>query len=297
MGPTGTGKSLLVDLLTTGKIGKRAGTTLKPETTRVTPVRVHGHKQYGGRVVLIDTPSFDNDDRSDLDILDEISRWLETAYRKSVKLTGLLYLHRINDNRMGGSPRKNLRIFGELCGTKSLDRVILVSTMWHMTPREAAERRYQELEANFWKPLIDKGSRCERLEKLDGKEAWRIVEQLIEGNLTKNKEAVQLQGEIVEENKPLIATRAGRELGTELEKKLAQQKDTIIQLRARIDSLAKHDPAQARELKKNLRELEKQVATELETAQHYKVPLGRRILSFFGLGKKSSKVSLTLRPD
>ncbi len=55
------------------------------------------------KVLLIDTPGFDDSKRSDTEILTEISRLLATQYKLVVTLKGIIYLHRITDNRFQGS--------------------------------------------------------------------------------------------------------------------------------------------------------------------------------------------------
>ena len=79
---------------------------------------------------LIDTPGFNDTIRSDSDILKEISIWLNLTYRANVRLTGIIYLHRVSDNRMGGSAMTNLNMLKKLCGDECLPNVILATTMW-----------------------------------------------------------------------------------------------------------------------------------------------------------------------
>jgi len=46
-----------------------------------------------------------------------------------IRVQGIVYLHRITDNRMSGSPNCNLRVMGDLCGDKGAAGVCLVTTM------------------------------------------------------------------------------------------------------------------------------------------------------------------------
>lgn len=80
-------------------------------------------------VYLIDTPGFDDTNRSDTQVLTEIATWLGDSYRSKVLLHGIIYLHRITDVRMSGSARRNLLMFKHLCGDEYLKKVILVTTM------------------------------------------------------------------------------------------------------------------------------------------------------------------------
>lgn len=75
IGPTGSGKSQVgfvfpddftpadhskkvIDTLTGQK--RRTGTTLQSVTDEVSAHRVLGHEKYGNKLVLVDTPGFDN---------------------------------------------------------------------------------------------------------------------------------------------------------------------------------------------------------------------------------------------
>ncbi|KAK1752283.1 GTP-binding protein A [Echria macrotheca] len=54
------------------------------------------------KIVLVDTPGFDDDKRSDIEILRAIAKWLSSKdARKKRKLDGLILLHPITRNRIG----------------------------------------------------------------------------------------------------------------------------------------------------------------------------------------------------
>jgi len=110
-------------------------------------------------IVLVDTPGFDDTTRPDSAILGMIADWLKATsviinmfprevieyqnfrYEKDVKLSGILYLHRITDNRMGGAPQRNLRMFGRLCGDEPAKKVVFVTTMWDKISTNVGEQR------------------------------------------------------------------------------------------------------------------------------------------------------------
>lgn len=109
--------------------------------------------EIGNTVVnLIDTPGFDDTNRYDTEVLEEISTFLATHYKLGGRLCGLIYLHPISDNRMRGTARLNLEMFQELCGIDSLRNVVLASTMWDLVPQQVGEEREAELASKpeFW---------------------------------------------------------------------------------------------------------------------------------------------------
>ena len=88
----------------------------------------------GIRIHLIDTPGFDDTELKETDILRKIAAWLGDAYDSEIRLSGLVYLHRISDPRMPGSAKRNLHMFQRLCGPQCLQGVVLVND--HVEPRE-----------------------------------------------------------------------------------------------------------------------------------------------------------------
>ncbi|KAJ3570978.1 hypothetical protein NP233_g4052 [Leucocoprinus birnbaumii] len=209
MGPTGAGKSHFIDLLT-GQEGQRSGDGLMSKTQGIEATRVQ-YGKYGDRIVLVDTPGFDDTMRKDEDILQMISDWLSATYEHKIMLSGLIYLHRIIDPRVAGSSFKNLDMFARLCGDRVMSRVIMVTTMWDCLvekQRHLGDQREDELKGHFWKPLIENESQVARLEPADATQAWAIVEGLI--NVSRKREPALLQEEIVDLKRKLYETQAGQ---------------------------------------------------------------------------------------
>ncbi|KAF9450910.1 hypothetical protein P691DRAFT_725161 [Macrolepiota fuliginosa MF-IS2] len=274
IGPTGAGKSYYIDLLT-GQPGRRAGHTLSAATTQVEAVRVK-HSTYNDRVVLVDTPGIDNTARSSMQVLQMTSSWLQKTYKQDIKLSGLVYLHRITDNRLT-EPLENLRMFRELCGDITMTQVILVSTMWEELVVDEGASREKDLEELFWKPLIDKGSRLDRLLAGDPKEAWRIVNQLIRRNDARGIE--RMQEDLKELEETLQESYAGRTLQNSLQKALAEQRTSLRQLL--FQSQKGDDPALTKKLRKEYTRSEEQTRKTLEDIRKLKISVGREVMTVF----------------
>ncbi|EMD41350.1 hypothetical protein CERSUDRAFT_78997 [Gelatoporia subvermispora B] len=71
-------------------------------------------------------------------------------------------MHRINDVRVGGVSRRNLRMFQKLCGSKSLRNVVIVTTMWDTVSEELGAQRERELMTDTFKALLDEGAEMKR---------------------------------------------------------------------------------------------------------------------------------------
>jgi hypothetical protein len=208
-------------------------------------------------------------------------------YRNDVKLSGLVYLHRITDNRMAGSPYKNLRMFGNLCGDDAASRVVLVSTMWErLADQKVGETREVQLRQQFWNNLIDKGSGVDRLRTSTPGEAWRIVTGVI--SRAEEREAVLLQEEVVKIGLNLNETEAGKTLYTGLQKLLADQKETLKTLLTQAEK--SDDPKLKKEFEREYKKIQQQFDKTFAEVSSMKISIGRRILLLF-FGKKSHAVS------
>ena len=92
---------------------------------------------------------------------------LVISYKNNKLLSGILYLHRITDNRVAGSSLRNLRMFQKLCGRDALDKVYFTTTMWDEIERTLGEKRLEELITNYWKTMISHGAQVARCRKDD----------------------------------------------------------------------------------------------------------------------------------
>ncbi|KAI6013831.1 P-loop containing nucleoside triphosphate hydrolase protein [Pisolithus marmoratus] len=307
MGPTGSGKSNFINKLTDSE--EEPGADKLESCTqgiREFTVNLAAGKHY----VFVDTPGFDDTYRSDRDILRTIAEWLEKKYRGKVKLTGVIYTHRISNNRMSGSVCKNLDLFSQLCGDKAAQCVRLVTTMWDNQKPENTEiwqSRVSHLEGNFWKPLISLGARHERFFNTQ-QSAWNIINGLVQArtplvrgdstDVTKElfeasaRNTLLIQEEMVDAEKKLNETSAGRALYSQFKKVLLEQKETLKNL---ADAVAEKDPSAREQLRQEHKQAEAEMQKIIEDMERMKIPLGRRIALFFG-GKKthSRKIELNL---
>ena len=79
-------------------------------------------------------------------------------------LHGVIYLHRITDEKVGGKARRVFKAFSTLCGNEALQNVAIVTTMWdrpdvepNLEKHELRERRLSE-DPKFFKPAIQKNA-------------------------------------------------------------------------------------------------------------------------------------------
>ena len=101
-------------------------------------------------IFLIDTPGFDDTNRSDAMVLSDVADWLNRSFQAGIKVSGIIYLHRITDNRVGGSAAKNLVIFKKILGPARYGCMVITTTHWDSVSAAIGERRERELKENTW---------------------------------------------------------------------------------------------------------------------------------------------------
>ncbi|KXX72832.1 Ribosome-recycling factor, partial [Madurella mycetomatis] len=176
-------------------------------------------------MLVIDTPGFDDAERSDAEILTEIARILVAQYKLGVELRGIIYLHRITDVRFKRSAAKTLDIFQKICGEQSLGSVLLTTSGWTCKNRDACASRERELRDGFWAYMVHQGSRISRFYG-DQASATMIVSQL----LMKKPVVLEMQRELIDNGMELKNTTAGAYLYDELELLKEEHRKTLAQL-------------------------------------------------------------------
>lgn len=207
----------------------------------------------GRSVTLIDTPGYDQTtDTNGATTLKAVSEFLadryahyndqiyipglisyNISYKEGRKLNGILLLHRISDVRVGGATQNDFRRFRKLCGDSTLKNIVIVTTMWDTTSRQAAEQRERELAQTpaFYKPAIDNGALMAR--HYNTAESAHHILRIVLGF---PPELLRIQRELVDEGKTLSGTSAGMDLAVEAKfiEELARakkQRDVMLQER------------------------------------------------------------------
>lgn len=180
MGVTGTGKSSFINVLTGQKTG--IGKNLQSETEDVVPYTM---KVQGREVILLDTPGFDDTYKCDTETLRTILAWLKLSGLKSTLLSGLIYMHRITDDRVTGTMAMNLNVVKELCGEQAAKNIMLTSARWEEASSKNEQTRFEakenQLKTNYWKVMIVKGAKIARYNRTR-KSALDIVNRIINDN-------------------------------------------------------------------------------------------------------------------
>ncbi|OCH83802.1 hypothetical protein OBBRIDRAFT_892123 [Obba rivulosa] len=253
MGATGSGKSTFVN--TASKSTLQVGTELVSCTDTVQVSQMFGLR--GRKVILVDTPGFDDTEKSEADILGMIALWLATTYENGYKLSGIIFMHRITDIRIGGVSRRNFRMFRQLCGEETLKNVVIVTNMWANVTTEDGEQRERELMSRdiFFKPALAKGARMARYYNTY-ESALAVLSLLVDAA----PRALRIQTELVDERKELLQTAAGAVLGDALAEQAEKHRREMHALREEMEEARRvHDAETHEELAQVRTELEAQM--------------------------------------
>ncbi|KAF9647080.1 hypothetical protein BDM02DRAFT_3188252 [Thelephora ganbajun] len=128
MGAKGSGKTSFVKMASGS--GLHTGVDFEPAITQVQPSNEFVLDRK--RVVLIDTPGFDDATLSDTDVLKMIAAFQVTT------------------------------MFCRLCEDSTLKSVVIVANIWGEASKDVEEARERELMTNFFKLVLDKGTKLVR---------------------------------------------------------------------------------------------------------------------------------------
>ncbi|KAI9339329.1 hypothetical protein BDR26DRAFT_820927 [Obelidium mucronatum] len=268
MGSTGSGKSTLVKQLT-GCEDIIIGDALESETSEIT---AYTALIDGVEFQILDTPGFDDSGgegrkfQSDVDVLQEISRYLTFAFQRKDLLTGIIYVHNIVTPRLGASSAKFINIFKELCGDRFCTNVTIATTRWDLMQSEIemkkAVAREEQLKKSVYAKFLNQGAEYTRINTAhDGLE-------LLKKFIHKPAQSTKLQTEIVDNHKQFDQTSAGLVLGGELAALQAKLDQEIAELKkeAKEANLAK-DKATEDLIKKEQQKAEEKVRILTEKIQ------------------------------
>ncbi|KAI1297084.1 hypothetical protein F5Y03DRAFT_387008 [Xylaria venustula] len=209
LGVTGAGKSTFVSQCS----GQQAevGESLESCTKEVESFTFMYSSDI--RVHLVDSPGFDDTNKSDTDILKDIANWMASSYKEENQLlSGILLLHRVSDTRMTGGSLRNLQMFQKLCGRDSFRVLTLATTFWSDPPDKKQEAAEKELCGNYWSDMLSNGATYVRHE--GGPEsARRVLDHMVS---KRKKFKTDIQVEMVEKGLRLDQTSAGQQLSQDL---------------------------------------------------------------------------------
>ncbi|KAL9598455.1 MAG: hypothetical protein Q9219_004491 [cf. Caloplaca sp. 3 TL-2023] len=241
LGKTGVGKSTFIKAATGLDIS--TGDSLDSCTTKIQIYPVANTRYF-----LIDTPGFDDPALSDVEILQSIASCLSDMHEGlifadiQVKLSGIIYVHAIDEPRMTGSMMQNLKMFRLLVGEDCMDHCVLVTSKWGLESPDVACQREAELiqTAEFWGGLLADGATIERYWD-DHYSALGIIEVAVRRGVF----LPQLVREYTVQGKKLDQTAAGRAIDLDLAKARDRNEQELGKLKAEHEQARETNDTQA----------------------------------------------------
>jgi len=136
---------------------------------------------------------------------------------------------------MSGIATRNFKLFRELCGESTLKNVVILTNMWGEVNLEVGEAREAELKTQdlFFKPVLDKGAQILRHDNTF-ETAINILRHLTENHPV----PLQIQKELVDQNKDIRDTAAGAELSKELVEQIRKHHEEMRKLQEEMKGLS-----------------------------------------------------------
>jgi hypothetical protein len=159
-------------------------------------------------IILVDTPGFDSATNTDI-FLTQFVQVLRAMPSKGISLSGIIYLHRITDGRMGGSATKNIQLLQELCGDQFLSRVTLVTTMWDRVQQQVGDNREKELKSSYWAEILGRDAMYQRHDGTHNA-SLRVIDGYLEDVFPRAEMRSNIEQQVVDSDCPLHETDAGR---------------------------------------------------------------------------------------
>ncbi|KAK0611711.1 P-loop containing nucleoside triphosphate hydrolase protein [Immersiella caudata] len=180
------------------------------------------------RVVLIDTPGFDDDARNDVEILSDIAKWLSAeGLLRGQTLDGLVLLHPVTRNFVSGMERRRTQLLEKILGEDAYQRVTIATTMWGTLGREYAQRLDAEYKGVFdkngrlgnsgvWANFTKKGAQVVRHDN-NRESARSIIRTIVNRAIEEGIQETLLQKEIADRNVGFMGSALGQHLVAHLE--------------------------------------------------------------------------------
>jgi GTPase Era involved in 16S rRNA processing len=256
MGATGSGKTTFINVASGSNL--RVGMGLESCTNEVQASQ--SFMLDGKHVVLVDTPGFDDTTKSDTDVLKMIAAYLQTMHKQEKLLSGVIYMHRISDIRVGGTSRRDFTMFQELCGREAYKNVLMVTNMWGDVNEDVLAREQELREKDiFFKPILDNGALLLR-HMNDQDSAHKIIHKLTDIDPV----VLRIQSELAAVN-DITQTSAYAQLNRELMEQAERNRQELQKLRVELEEAAQ---AQDEETRMELQEESEKMEAELLRVQN-----------------------------
>ncbi|KAJ5287612.1 hypothetical protein N7478_003298 [Penicillium angulare] len=217
---------------------------------------------HGRRIHLIDTPGFNDPNRSDVETLKVLSSYLGASYANEVRINGILMLQPNDRDNLEPISRHNINKVKAICGFAGYRNFCIVTTMWpresdlkdnrqtwnqcaFLRNREMGMLRayYGDLQQSeaFSRRFNETGTWNQYEQKAH---AQHIMSQLIGLSDGYKPEALQFPREFFQERKILAKSSVGTQVGIQLYKARKAYEEQLAEVTAQMEKAAENEDAE-----------------------------------------------------
>ncbi|PVH84257.1 hypothetical protein DL98DRAFT_612350 [Cadophora sp. DSE1049] len=171
-GLKGTGRISFINKVT----GHGSPRTEEPKTTEAIICQVGGH---GTRVAFIVTPSFDSEEKTELETMTDISSWITEHLGTRLMITAAIYFVSINNGVEDGKTTRDSRFFNQIVGSCSIDIVRIASMDWDLVDPAVGEKREAGWSRHGWRKVWIMENKIFRL-RSDDNSCLEMVREVLE---------------------------------------------------------------------------------------------------------------------
>ncbi|RDL31499.1 p-loop containing nucleoside triphosphate hydrolase protein [Venustampulla echinocandica] len=247
LGVTGAGKTTFISKAT-GRTDLKIGHGLSSCTQDISVAHL---EMQGKKIALIDTPGFDDTNKTDAEVLGLIATYMADTYAQDMLLSGIILLQPINTNRVQGSERKRTRLFEKVCGPGAFSKVIIATTMWSdLQSQSTGSQRVEERQnsKDFWGNMVNHGAKIVKHDN-NPQSARKIINMVVSNA---GKVVLQMQRELAQSDGQVSSTSAGRQLDSDLS-------ETSSKLLAELQALQKESTGNMVSLREEIQELKEKL--------------------------------------
>ncbi|KDR82292.1 hypothetical protein GALMADRAFT_152980 [Galerina marginata CBS 339.88] len=217
-GESGSGKSTFVNTLL-GRERMKVGHDMSACTTKIEyeatyPTVDCGPLLQDRRLIIVDTPGFNNPDRAltDTAVLLQIADWLERQLSKRITLGGIIYLQDINQDRLSPITQHGQAALRASFGgfEATFGKLVFATTKWNRM--QSNPRLGLDQERKFGDILRELTNQDEsRLHRFkdNNSSAWEIVEALLDHDVDVSRADIVNRVKMLKEKLPTRNSRKG----------------------------------------------------------------------------------------
>jgi hypothetical protein len=177
-------------------------------------------------------------------------------YEREVKLAGVIYFHRISDERWRKSDTRSFGWLRRICGEATLRNVVLTTNMWGKVTPEVGAMKEQQLAAEFVKSALDKGAQLHRHH-----DTTESAHQIIRTILNNHRIPLQVQEELVDEKREFDQTTVGEEIKREVDESTKKLEEDIKELQNALKTVKGREKQTRAQLEAEIAELRTMIET------------------------------------